>query len=217
MTASEASSSRRNGDVSSRRNDGVSSRRISGRRGFTLWIVTALVGWGIDAGTKQWALSTLPWGTPIPFIGELLQLHLIANPGAAFSLGAGHTWIFTVLSFVVLAFVVALARTLRHTGWALTLGIITAGILGNLTDRLFRPPGFAVGHVIDFLRLPAWPIFNVADICVTLGAVALVIVWFRSGVGPDGLPDNVVVSGENPKGVSGPRGRSEAGGEGADA
>ena len=168
-------------------------RRITGRRGFALWIVTALLGWLIDAGTKQWALSTLEWGVSRPFIGELLQLHLIANPGAAFSLGAGHTWIFTVLAFTVLAFVVALARTLRHTGWALTLGVITAGILGNLTDRLFRPPGFAVGHVIDFLQLPAWPIFNVADICVTLGAVALVIVWFRSGVGPDGLPDNVAL------------------------
>lgn len=192
-------------------------RRISGRRGFALWIITALVGWGIDAGTKQWALSALDWGIPRPFIGELLQLHLIANPGAAFSLGAGHTWIFTVLSFVVLAFVMALARTLRHTGWALTLGVITAGILGNLTDRLFRPPGFAVGHVIDFLRLPAWPIFNVADICVTLGAVALVIVWFRSGVGPDGLPDNVASSRSGSTGASGLGSRSEAGSEGADA
>ena len=192
-----------------------SPRRISGRRGFTLWLGTALVGWGVDAGTKQWALSTLDWGRPRPLVGDLLQLHLIANPGAAFSLGSGHTWIFTVLSFVVLTFVVTVARTLRHTGWALTLGVITAGILGNLTDRLLRPPGFAVGHVIDFLQLPAWPIFNVADICVTLGAVALMIVWFRSGVGPDGLPDNVASSRSDTGGTSGIRGR--AGDEGVDA
>ncbi len=156
------------------------------RFGVTVWAVVALVAWALDQATKQWALSRLDWGEPVPFVGEVLRLHLISNPGAAFSLGSGHTWIFTVLSVVVLAFVCAMARDLRHRGWAITLGCVTGGILGNLTDRLFRPPGFAVGHVIDFLELPRWPIFNVADMCLTLGGAALVLVWFVSGVGPDG-------------------------------
>lgn len=166
--------------------DGPAARGDRAPRRVWWWLVPALVLWGVDQATKAWALAALEWGVSVPFVGRLLQLHLIANPGAAFSLGAGFTWVFTVLAAVVLVFVVALARTVRHRGWAVTLGVMTAGILGNLTDRLVRPPGFAVGHVIDFLRLPRWPIFNVADMCLTLGAMALLVVWFTSGVGPDG-------------------------------
>lgn len=164
-------------------------RRTPRRVAVLWWAAIALVLWGIDQGTKVWALNNLDWGEPEPFIGRLLQWHLIANPGAAFSLGAGHTWIFTLLSLGVLAFIIVTARRLRHRGWAVALGLITAGILGNVTDRLIREPGFAVGHVIDFLQLPNWPIFNVADMCVTFGAITLIVVWFRTGLGPDGLPD----------------------------
>lgn len=168
----------------------VEARGTSRRAAFMWWLVPLLALWALDQATKAWAIRALEWNVSVPFIGEILQLHLIANPGAAFSLGSGYTWLFTILSGVVFGALTMVATRLRHRGWAVILGAFAAGVVGNLTDRLVRPPGFAVGHVIDFLQLPNWPIFNVADICVTGGAVALGIMWWRADVGPDGRPMN---------------------------
>ncbi|WP_246227089.1 signal peptidase II [Propioniciclava coleopterorum] len=109
-------------------------------------------------------------------LGGLLRLQLIFNPGAAFSMGESVTPVFTVISIVALVFVLGrlLPRT-RHVGWVVALGLVLAGILGNLTDRIFRPPGFLHGHVVDFLQLPNFAIFNVADMCITFAAV--LIIW----------------------------------------
>lgn len=105
-----------------------------------------------------------------------LTLRLIRNPGAAFSLGESVTPVFAVLSFAVLVFVlVRLAPRIGHVGWAVALGLLSAGVSGNLADRLFRQPGFLHGHVVDFLQLPNWPIFNVADMCITSAAVLIMI------------------------------------------
>ncbi|OIJ25925.1 signal peptidase II [Nocardioides luteus] len=142
----------------------------------------------IDQITKLWAVATLVPGQPQELIGSVLQLNIIRNPGAAFSTGTGFTWFFTTLSIVATIGVIWFARRVRHRGWAFALGILVAGISGNLIDRLLREPGFYVGHVVDFLQLPNWPIFNVADMCINVAAVLIVILSFR-GIGLDGSVD----------------------------
>lgn len=162
----------------------VVSRRAAWAR-FALVAVIALV---LDVVTKIVAVAQLRPSEPIPVLGDLLRLHLIRNPGAAFSIGEGATWVFTLLAVGVLAFLLGfVVPRLRHGGWAVGLGLVTAGITGNLIDRLFREPGFARGHVVDFLQLPYWPIFNVADMCVVVGAITIVYLWLVRGVGHDGI------------------------------
>jgi len=142
----------------------------------------------IDQITKLWAVATLVPGQPQEFIGSVLQFNIIRNPGAAFSTGTGYTWVFTTLSIAATIGVLWFARRVRHRGWAIALGILVAGISGNLVDRLLREPGFYVGHVVDFLQLPNWPIFNVADMCINVAAVLIVIFSFK-GIGLDGSID----------------------------
>lgn len=116
-----------------------------------------------------------------------MTLRLIRNPGAAFSLGQQYTPVFAALALLVVVFVVArLAPKVGHAGWAAALGLLCAGVAGNLADRLFRTPGPGRGHVVDFLQLPYWPIFNVADLCITAAAVMIVVLTMVCGVGLDG-------------------------------
>ncbi|GAA0324297.1 signal peptidase II [Kineococcus aurantiacus] len=139
----------------------------------------------LDQVTKVLAVAHLTEGRPQPFVGELLQFHLIRNPGAAFSFATGFTWVFTLLAAVVVVVVVRMSRKLRSLPWALAFGFLLAGATGNLTDRLLREPGFARGHVVDFLQLPRWPIFNVADASICVAAVLIAVLAVR-GVGLDG-------------------------------
>lgn len=151
-------------------------RTLSARAAWLLALGVAGVGYLIDLGTKTLALRYLDPENPPVLLGGLLTLRLIFNPGAAFSMGESVTPVFTVISAVALVFVLAwLLPKTRHVGWAFALGLVLAGILGNLTDRLFRPPGFLHGHVVDFLQLPNFAIFNVADMCITFAAVT--IIW----------------------------------------
>ncbi|NLT30109.1 MAG: signal peptidase II [Propionibacterium sp.] len=129
----------------------------------------------VDQITKQWALDALEPGRSQPFLGEWLKLRLVFNPGAAFSLGADSTWIFTILAGAVTLFVlIFLTPRVRHLGWALGFGLLLAGVVGNLIDRIFRDPAPGRGHVIDFLELPNWPIFNVADISIVAAAILII-------------------------------------------
>lgn len=129
----------------------------------------------VDQITKQWALDALEPGRSQPFLGEWLKLRLVFNPGAAFSLGADSTWIFTILAGAVTFFVlIFLTPRVRHLGWALGFGLLLAGVVGNLIDRIFRDPAPGRGHVIDFLELPNWPIFNVADISIVAAAILII-------------------------------------------
>lgn len=142
----------------------------------------------LDVVTKVLAVMHLRPGEAVRILGDLLRLYLIRNPGAAFSIGQGATWVFTVLAVGVLIFLfVAVIPGLRQGGWAIGLGLIVAGIAGNLVDRLFRAPGFAQGHVIDFLQLPYWPIFNIADMGVVFGTITIMALWLIKGVGHDGV------------------------------
>lgn len=149
----------------------------------------ALAAYGLDQVTKAWAENALKDGEPRKVLGSLLQLQLTHNPGAAFSFGTNATWLITLVAVVVVVAVLVTARRLRSVPWAVAFGLVVGGAVGNLTDRFFRAPGGGRGHVVDFLQLPHWPIFNVADsaICV---AAALVIVLSLRGIGLDGIKDS---------------------------
>ncbi|GAA3561606.1 hypothetical protein GCM10022197_16540 [Microlunatus spumicola] len=147
----------------------------------------ALLGLAVDVYTKFLAVQQLEPGVGVPLLGGLLTLRLIRNPGAAFSTGEGVTWVFAVAAILVLGFVlIRLVPRLGHIGWAVALGLLVAGVSGNLVDRLFRAPAPFRGHVVDFLQLPHWPIFNVADMCITSAAVLVVVLSVIKNVGIDG-------------------------------
>jgi signal peptidase II len=130
--------------------------------------------------TKYLAVSHLTGRPPVRILGGLLYLDLTRNSGAAWSLGTGYTWVFPLVTLVVAGFIAVLARRLRSLPWAVALGLVLGGAFGNVGDRLFRAPGFLVGHVVDFASLfgpdaQYWPIFNVADASLCCGVVLAVL------------------------------------------
>ncbi len=138
-----------------------------------------------DQLSKLAAVTYLSPGTSIELIEGHLLLTLIRNPGAAFGMGGSFTVVFSVFAVVALlaALVYALPR-IRRPAHAVALGLLVAGIAGNLWDRIFLEPGPLRGHVIDFFNVPWFAIFNIADICITVAAV--LIVWFSfTGEGED--------------------------------
>ncbi len=135
----------------------------------------------MDQVTKVIVVARLTPNVPVDVIPGWLQFRLVRNPGAAFSLSTGTTWLFTLIAVVVVVFIIRIARRLGSLPWAIALGLLLGGALGNLIDRLLRQPGFARGHVVDFieyLRFPFidFPVFNVADSCIVISAV--LIAWF---------------------------------------
>jgi len=148
-------------------------------------VVVAVPVYVADQLTKAWASANLQPDQPRALVGSLLQLNLTRNSGAAFSIGTGATWILTAIACSVVVFVIVTARRLGSRGWALALGLLLGGSLGNLTDRMFRAPGPGRGQVVDFLQLPHYPIFNIADSAIVTAAVLIAVMAFR-GVGIDG-------------------------------
>lgn len=138
-----------------------------------------------DQGTKVWALAALDPGRPVSVIGDVLRLNLIRNPGAAFSIGNQATWVLTILAAGVIVVIVASMRRIGHVGWAVCLGLLLGGAVGNLIDRFFREPGFGRGHVVDMIDYGGLFIGNVADIAIVAAAVVIaVLAWL--GIGLDG-------------------------------
>ena len=135
-----------------------------------------------DQFTKHLALENLPYQESVPVLGDVLQFYLTRNPGAAFSLGEEVTWIFTLILAAAAITIVVLAVTrVRSRAWAAVLGLLLGGILGNLTDRLLREPGFLIGHVVDFINTPwMWlgmnpAIYNVADMFIVTMMISVAI------------------------------------------
>jgi len=157
----------------------------SRRRALVLLALVFGLAYATDQVSKSLAVARLDGRGDVQVVGDLLQLHLTRNPGAAFSAGTDYTPFFTALAIVATVVVLWVARRVRSAAWAVTFGLLLAGITGNLTDRLVRDPEPFHGHVIDFLRLPNWPIFNVADICINLAAGLVLLLTFR-GVHLDG-------------------------------
>jgi signal peptidase II len=156
------------------------------RRGLVLALLgTAVVVVVLDQLAKAWAVRALADGRTIDVVGSLVQLRMFRNAGAAFSFATGTTWIFTIVATVVSVIIVRTSRRLGSAWWALTLGLLLGGAVGNLLDRLFREPGFARGHVVDFIDLPRLFVFNLADAAITVAAVLIGLLSLR-GIGIDG-------------------------------
>ena len=129
-----------------------------------------------DIITKALVVSHLRPGEPVHLIDNVLMLNLLRNSGAAFSVGTGNTIIFTAIAVGVVIYITRTARNLRSIGWAITLGLLLGGALGNLVDRLFRAPGFLRGDVVDWIEVTRyWPVFNLADSAIVCGGILTVL------------------------------------------
>lgn len=147
--------------------------------------VCAVVGLVVDQVTKAVAVQALSDGSVVPLLDGWLGLRLLRNPGAAFSMGEGATWLFTVAAVVVIGVILRTSRRLGSLAWAVVLGMLLAGAVGNLIDRLLRQPGFGRGHVVDFIGYGDWFVGNVADILIVLAAAGVGVLGLR-GISPDG-------------------------------
>jgi len=150
--------------------------------GLSVLAVAVLV---IDQLTKIWAEAALVPGERTALLGDLLGLSLIHNPGAALSIATGMTWVLTLVATVVVVVVVRASRRIGSVAWAVALGLLLGGALGNLVDRFLREPGFARGHVVDFIAYGDLFVGNVADIAIVAAAGLIIVVSLR-GIGLDG-------------------------------
>ena len=134
----------------------------------------------LDLISKIVIVATIQPGEPVRILGGLVYLSLIRNPGAAFSMATGMTWVLALIAIGVVIFIIRMAPRLRSTPWAISLGLVLGGAIGNLIDRIFRAPGFLQGHVVDFVSVfgpnaEYFPVFNVADSAITIGGISLVV------------------------------------------
>lgn len=165
-------------------------------RSFVLaFAVIAIVVVVADQGTKAWALATFVEGERQPLLGDLLGLTLLFNSGAAFSLATGMTWVFTLVAVIMTVVVLRVAHRLGSRGWTVALGLLLGGAVGNLIDRLFREPGPARGHVVDFIAYGDLFVGNVADVAI-VAAAGLMVLLGVLGIGLDGRRDTEEVSDE---------------------
>jgi len=148
----------------------------------------------LDQASKWWAVAELSDGTVIPVIGDLIRFVLVYNPGAAFSIGANFTWIFAVLAAAAVVWITMLTWRVENRGWMIALGLLLGGATTHLGDRLFREPGFARGHVVDFIGYGNLFIGNVADIAIFAGAIMLAVLTVM-GVHLRPIPEDVVPGG----------------------
>jgi signal peptidase II len=140
----------------------------------------------LDQLTKWWAESTLVLGDdPVRLVGSLLGLRLLYNPGAALSIATGMTWLLTIVVVAVVVVIVRMVGRIGSRGWAVALGLLLGGAVGNLIDRIFREPGFARGHVVDFIDYAGFFVGNVADIAIVAAAVMIAVLSVL-GIGLDG-------------------------------
>jgi signal peptidase II len=140
----------------------------------------AVLALGLDQLVKHLSTENLTEGNPVKILGGLVYLSLLRNSGAAFSMGSGVTWVFPLVTLVVIGWIVWMTLRLRSMPWAVALGLVMGGALGNLGDRLFRAPGFLHGHVVDMISLfgpyaQYFAVFNIADACLSVGVVLAVI------------------------------------------
>jgi signal peptidase II len=147
-----------------------------------LYLVAALT-WGLDLATKIWAVNNLSARNPVELLGTFFQLTLVRNSGAAFSFATGATIVFTCIAVAAVIAILYYSSKITSLGWATALGLLLGGVLGNLTDRLFRSPGFLKGEVIDWLELTHWPVFNLADSAIVVAAFLAIVLSIRN-VGP---------------------------------
>ena len=180
MQAARGASLTRDADV-----PGPHRSRGSRVRLLALFAGIAVAAYAVDVASKILAVDKLSGRPDVEIIGDFLVLHLVRNPGAAFSTGTAYTEALSVFAMAAVLVVLWVARRVGSPGWAIALGLLLGGVAGNLTDRLLREPGPLRGHVVDMFMLPHWPVFNVADICIDVAAVLILVQVFR-GVRVDG-------------------------------
>jgi signal peptidase II len=159
-------------------------------RRLLLFAIVAAVALAFDIVSKIVVVANLDYGDPKRTLGGGIYLVRTTNAGAAFSLGTGATVVLTIVALAVVLFILRTASRMRSTGWAVALGLVLGGALGNLADRIFRAPGVGRGHVVDWISLfsedgHVWPIFNLADSGIVAGAVLAAILALR-GIDIDG-------------------------------
>ncbi|MFI1399127.1 signal peptidase II [Streptomyces sp. NPDC020681] len=155
------------------------------RRRIAVLFGVAVVAYLLDLGSKMLVVAKLEHHEPIEIIGDLLKFEAVRNAGAAFGIGEAFTVIFTVIAAAVIVVIARLARKLYSLPWAIALGLLLGGALGNLTDRIFRSPGVFEGAVVDFIAPAHFAVFNLADSAIVCGGFLIVILSFR-GLDPDG-------------------------------
>lgn len=155
--------------------DTTRKRPPASLRNVGLIVVIMLVIAGSDQAIKQWVLDNLEEGVAYPIIGDWFRFYLIFNPGAAFGMGENSTWLFTTFQLVFAVGVLVASPFIRDRGTAVGLALIGGGALGNLIDRLAREPGFWFGHVVDYISVGDFAIFNLADASITIGVVVFFI------------------------------------------
>ncbi|MFJ8543221.1 signal peptidase II [Streptomyces sp. NPDC093586] len=159
--------------------------RPEGRRRIAVLFAVAVFAYLLDLVSKMIVVAKLEHHEPIDILGDWLRLAAIRNAGAAFGVGEAFTVIFTVIAAVVIVVIARLARKLYSLPWAVALGLLLGGALGNLTDRIFRSPGVFEGAVVDFIAPKHFAVFNLADSAIVCGGILIVILSFR-GLDPDG-------------------------------
>ena len=134
-----------------------------------------------DIISKAVVVAHLRPDQPVHLLGNVFDLWLTRNPGAAFSVGTGETAVFTVIAFGVIVYIARTARKLYSAGWAIALGLLLGGAMGNLGDRIFRAPGLFRGDVVDWIGVVPryYPIFNLADSAIVCGGILTVILAMR--------------------------------------
>jgi signal peptidase II len=150
---------------------------------------TALLSIGLDQATKAVVVATIEGKPPVRLIGQVLTINVSRNPGAAFSFAPAETVLFTCLAVAIALLIVTKVPRLRSTGWAAALGLLLAGAVGNLCDRLMRAPGIGRGAVVDFIDLQHFATFNIADSCLTCGVALAVLLSLRGIPMTDQSPD----------------------------
>jgi len=159
------------------------------RRLMRVIAVLAVAVLAVDQATKAWAVAALTEGERTALVGDLLGLSLLYNPGAALSIATGMTWVLTIVAVVVVVVTVRASRRIGSRGWAVALGLLLGGAVGNLVDRFAREPGPARGHVVDFIAYGDLFVGNVADIAI-VGAAALIMLLALRGIGLDGTRES---------------------------
>ncbi|GAA4208466.1 hypothetical protein GCM10023074_52110 [Microbispora amethystogenes] len=169
--------------------DGRESQETGpGSRPYGRMLVLAAVVLLLDQASKLWAVSALADGAAVTVIPRLLRFRLLLNPGAAFSIGEGATWVFTLAAAAAVGGILYVGRRLRSPAWTLVLGALLGGATSHLLDRLLRPPAFAQGHVVDFIDYGGLFVGNVADIALVGGCALLLLLTLRDvplGAAPD--------------------------------
>ncbi|MCK8432339.1 signal peptidase II [Streptomyces sp. D2-8] len=156
-----------------------------GRRRIAVLFSVAAFAYALDLISKLLVVAKLEHHPPIEIIGDWLKFEAIRNAGAAFGFGEAFTVIFTMIAAAVILVIARLARKLYSLPWAIALGLLLGGALGNLTDRIFRAPGVFEGAVVDFIAPKHFAVFNLADSAIVCGGILIVLLSFR-GLDPDG-------------------------------